>query len=304
MNSSHFNYHSTFPQLFAVLLAFSWLITAEAQTHEQFLHCLSLHSKDSSTISMLTYSPNNRSCSSILESSIQNLRFDTAATPKPLLIVTLVHASHIQATVHCSRTHGLQIRTRSGGHDFGGLWHVSEVPINEKSKTLAFPAGTCPTIDVGDHFSGGGILNRKFMGEDLFWAIRGGGRGSFRIVLDWKLRLVPTSDSTNRDRLPSHQNHGTKRSSTHPSVAVHTWIRRFYDEMTPYVSKSPREVNVNYRDSDIGANNRSGNTSYAEARIWGSKYFKNNFKRLAIVKTLVDPQNFKHEQSIPSLSSS
>ena len=36
--------------------------------------------------------------------------------------------------------------------------------IAEKSKTLAFPAGFCPTVSVGGHFSGGGygFLLRKF----------------------------------------------------------------------------------------------------------------------------------------------
>ena len=29
------------------------------------------------------------------------------------------------------------------------------------------------------------------MGEDLFWAIRGGGGESFGVVLSWKVRLVP-----------------------------------------------------------------------------------------------------------------
>ncbi|GMN68035.1 hypothetical protein TIFTF001_037096 [Ficus carica] len=29
------------------------------------------------------------------------------------------------------------------------------------------------------------------MGEDLFWAIRGGGPASFGIVVEWKIRLVP-----------------------------------------------------------------------------------------------------------------
>ena len=29
------------------------------------------------------------------------------------------------------------------------------------------------------------------MGEDLFWAIRGGGGSSFGVILSWKIKLVP-----------------------------------------------------------------------------------------------------------------
>ncbi|MBA0786155.1 hypothetical protein Gotri_026986, partial [Gossypium trilobum] len=82
-----------------------------------------------------------------------------------------------------------------------------------------------------------------------------------------------------------------------------SWNRRLYSYMTPYVSKSPREAYVNYRDLDLGINNNDY-TSYEQASIWGFKYFKNNFKRLVQVKTKVDPMNFfRNEQSIPPLLS-
>ncbi|KAL5702358.1 cinnamyl-alcohol dehydrogenase [Ranunculus cassubicifolius] len=75
--------------------------------------------------------------------------------------------------------------------------------------------------------------------------------------------------------------------------------RRLYDFMTPLVSKSPRSSYFNYRDLNVGAN-RDVNTSYEEARGWGNAYFKGNFERLALVKALVDPENyFWSEQSIP-----
>ena len=86
------------------------------------------------------------------------------------------------------------------------------------------------------------------------------------------------------------------------NVANHIdWTRKVYKFLTPYVSKSPREAYVNYRDLDLGMNkNRS--TSVEEASAFGTKYFKDNFYRLVLVKTEVDPDNFfRHEQSIPPL---
>ncbi|KAI3953437.1 hypothetical protein MKX01_036378 [Papaver californicum] len=79
--------------------------------------------------------------------------------------------------------------------------------------------------------------------------------------------------------------------------------RRMYEFMTPYVSKSPREAYVNYRDLDLGQTSKNGTASYSQAKVWGTKYFKGNFDRLVAVKSKVDPDNFfRHEQSIPSIA--
>nr|XP_016487405.1 PREDICTED: tetrahydrocannabinolic acid synthase-like [Nicotiana tabacum] len=76
------------------------------------------------------------------------------------------------------------------------------------------------------------------------------------------------------------------------------WIRKLYKEMEPFVAKSPRTAYLNYRDLDFGTNEED--YSYSKAKIWGEKYFKGNFERLAKVKSKVDPSNFfKNEQSIP-----
>ncbi|XP_061350482.1 berberine bridge enzyme-like 17 [Gastrolobium bilobum] len=496
---------------------------------ENFLSCLPNHSQSSNPISKAIYTPDNPSFSSILNMHIQNKRFKTATRPKPLAIITAMDESHVQATVICAKPHGIQIRIRSGGHDYEGFSFISDVPfvvldmfnlnsvdvniengttlvqagatlgqvyyqIAQKSQVHAFPAGVCITLGAGGHFSGGGygnlmrkyglsvdniidatlvdangkILDRKSMGEYLFWAIRGGGGASFGVILSWKIKLVsvppqvtvftvkktveegatdvvykwqqigtklhedlfvrvqpqvvtkgdkktvevsfigqflgqidrllplvnesfpelglkqsdciqmPWVNSTlywvglpngtpietliTKPKDPGSSNsksksdyvkkpipkdalesiwklmikddnmlmqwnpYGGKMAEISPSAtpfphragnlfliqymvfwtedadADHKmeFLRSFYEFMTPYVSDSPREAFLNYRDIDIGGNHPSNSTRMDIARIYGSKFFKDNFDRLVSVKSRVDPDNFfRYEQSIP-----
>ncbi|XP_047965048.1 berberine bridge enzyme-like 8 [Salvia hispanica] len=80
-------------------------------------------------------------------------------------------------------------------------------------------------------------------------------------------------------------------------------VRDLYDYMEPFVSKNPRRAFLNYRDIEIGSKSEGdGVDAYNEAKIYGKKYFGDNFDRLVRIKSVVDPSNFfSHEQSIPPL---
>lgn len=495
----------------------------------EFIRCMSKHSSSSSSGN--TYSPDSPvSYFNLLQSAQHNPRWIYSTSSRPKLVVTPYHDDQIKATLICANKQGLQMRVMSGGHDYEGLSYRSDSPfvlidlinlrsikielehetawvqagatlgelyysIAQKSNVHGFPAGICPSVGVGGHFSGGGIgtmmrkhgiaadniidarfmnsegkvLDRESMGEDLFWALRGGGAASFGVVLAWKIKLVRVpalvtffkirknldeegmqvvdkwqniashlpedlftqlllskrpgnsskivanfnslflgnvkkllplvntrfpelglketecmemswinstlyaslnggkpleflldrgvpsnallfkgkSDFVQKP-LPKAAFRGIKerlvREGGFPIVIMDPlggkmgrigeselpfphrkgnlfnvlyqfqWsrgeeakkhldsINELYEFMKPYVSSSPRAAFFNYKDLDIGFNHNE-NTSYQEAAIWGIKYFKGNFERLARVKKAVDPNNFfRDEQSIPPIS--
>ncbi|KAM0871813.1 hypothetical protein ACQ4PT_039144 [Festuca glaucescens] len=128
--------------------------------------------------------------------------------------------------------------------------------VSKASKQLAFAAGLCPTIGVGGHLSGGGfgmllrkygaaidsvldatlvdaegrLLDKKAMGRDVFWAIRGGGGESFGIVLSWKVKLVPVPPTVTMFKVAKTVNEGavdilTKWQVVAPALPEDLFIR-------------------------------------------------------------------------------
>ncbi|KAJ8441153.1 hypothetical protein Cgig2_006982 [Carnegiea gigantea] len=118
----------------AFLISFLVLLSSkQVASHpnlDKFLRCVSQRSNSLDQISDVIYTRANcSSFKSVLRSYIRNERFNQSTTPKPLAIVTPLDESHVRATVVCAKYHGLQLRVRSGGHDYEGLSYVSHDPF-------------------------------------------------------------------------------------------------------------------------------------------------------------------------------
>ncbi|KAK4388167.1 Berberine bridge enzyme-like 18 [Sesamum angolense] len=110
-------------------LVFSWSCAASVDGNVNgFLECLKQECHGYNSISSLVYTPINSSFPSVLNFSIRNMRFSLDSTPKPQVIITPKYESQIPPIIYCAKQNKLQIRTRSGGHDFEGRSYVTDVP--------------------------------------------------------------------------------------------------------------------------------------------------------------------------------
>nr|GME18236.1 Reticuline oxidase-like protein [Ipomoea batatas] len=231
----------------------------DVPANDSFVQCLSNVTTNPiprEEVSKIVFDSGSASFPSVLQAYMRNRRFNATSYSKPIAIVTPLRESHVPPVVLCAKALGVELRIRSGGHDYEGLSYVSNdtfiildmfnlrsiqidvagetawvqggatlgelyYGISEKSAEHAFPAAVCPTVGVGGHFTGGGygnlirrhgltsdhvvdarivdvngrILDRESMGEDLFWAIRGGGAASFGVILAYKIELVKVPKS-------------------------------------------------------------------------------------------------------------
>jgi hypothetical protein len=149
--------------------------------------------------------------------------------------------------------------------------------IWEKSKLHGFPAGICPTVGVGGHLSGGGygnmlrkhglsvdhvidarivdvngrILDKVSMGEDLFWAIRGGGGGSFGVILSYKINLISVPETVSvfrvERRLDDNENVTDivyKWEQVAPSTDDNLFMRMLVQPVSSKVKKGEKTIRI------------------------------------------------------------
>lgn len=161
--------------------------------------------------------------------------------------------------------------------------------IWEKSKVHGFPGGVCPTVGIGGHISGGGygnllrnfglavdyvldaqivdvngkLLDRKSMGEDLFWAIKGGGGGSFGVILSYKLKLVrvPERVTVLRFETTLDQNSSTtdivyKWQQIAPTIDNALFMRMLLQPISSKVTKNTKTVRASILTEYLGTSDQ------------------------------------------------
>ncbi|KAK9101399.1 hypothetical protein Scep_024829 [Stephania cephalantha] len=142
------------------------------------------------------------------------------------------------------RTIDVNIKDSSAWVQAGATLGEVYYRIARKARSMGSLPVLVLLVGVGGHISGGGfglmvrkygmaadhvldariinakgeILDRKTMGEDLFWAIRGGGVTSFGVLLAWKIELVPVPPTCYY--IYHSKNLRTRRNETCSQVAI------------------------------------------------------------------------------------
>ncbi|KAK9154806.1 hypothetical protein Sjap_002286 [Stephania japonica] len=179
-----------------------------------------------------------------------------------------------------------------GGATLGEIYYA----VGTSSNSLGFPAGFCPAVGNGGHIGGGGfgfmsrkyglasdnvvdailidangkLLDHKSMGEEVFWAIRGGGAGSWGAVYSWKITLVDVPETVTVLQL-------TRSGSSSDAVKLFNkwqWVAPdLEDEFTLMISvtaNSGTSVVTNYKGLYLGPQSSaitSINRVYPELKV-------------------------------------
>ena len=311
-------YFSRFVVLLILLASLSQYCSSNS-IQDSFHQCLSMDTSSLNQLPNLFVTPNNANFTPLLNSTAQNLRCIASYAAKPQLIFTPLHETHIQTAVICAKKLGIQLRFRSGGHDYEGLSYTSVMDppyvvvdlaklrgidvniednsvwvqagatigelyyrVAEKSKTHGVPAGLCTSLGVGGHITGGAygslmrkyglaadnaldakiidangrILDRKAMGEDVFWAIRGGGGGSFGVLVSWKLKLVPVPATVTAFNVPRTLEQGATKILYKWQQVAHTLDENLFIRVLIQTSQVPnttqRTVTTTYNALFLG----------------------------------------------------
>ncbi|KAF6156757.1 hypothetical protein GIB67_033226 [Kingdonia uniflora] len=138
--------------------------------------------------------------------SYEGLSSVGSTSDSQFVIIDMMNLNQVSVDIQ-SKTAWVQ-----GGATLGETYYA----IAESSRSYGFSAGSCPTVGSGGHIAGGGfgLLSRKYglasdnvvdailidangrsldreaMGEEVFWAIRGGGGGVWGVIYAWKIQLL------------------------------------------------------------------------------------------------------------------
>lgn len=303
----------------------------------------------------------------LLNFSIQNLRFSGSSVPKPVVIVFPETKEQLAKTVICARESSLEIRVRCGGHSYEGTSSVSVnggpfvvidmtrldrvsvdvnsgtawvesgatlgqtyVAIAELSAVHCFTAGSCPTVGMGGHISGGGfgllsrkyglaadnvvdavlvtadgqLLNRVAMGEDVFWAIRGGGGGVWGIVYAWNIKLssVPETVTSFIVSRPGTRKLVTdlvhKWQHVAPKLPDDFYLSSFVGAGLPERKNKPG-LSATFKGFYLGPKNKALsiiNQSFPELKI-----VENDFKEMSWIESVLFFSGFGDQSSVSDL---